>query len=114
MQLETINKLFLELSQFTSATTKREAELERLNLEARNQVADLISIIGDIQQIRTQEGHSLTILCDNPEAESADTQGAVEVSADFTDWEVQRFFGETWQDALSKAAAASRRFNCVD
>lgn len=114
MELETINKLFLALSQFTSATTKRESELERLNLEARKHVSELISIIGDIEQVRTQEGHSVTILCDNPEAESGSMPAAVEVSGDFTDWETQRFYGATWQDALSTAANASRRFNCVD
>ena len=35
MELETINKLFLELSQFTTAKTKRELELEEI---IKNQV----------------------------------------------------------------------------
>lgn len=111
MQLEMINKLFLELSQFTSATTKREAELERLNGKLREQISDLVFIIGNIEQVRTQEGHSVTILCDNPEADTVDVQAAVEVACDFTDWEPQRFYGRTWQEAIGKAADASRLFN---
>lgn len=35
MELETINKLFLELSQITTAKTKRELELEDLLTSAR-------------------------------------------------------------------------------
>lgn len=35
MELETINKLFLELSQFATAKTKRELELEDLLTSAR-------------------------------------------------------------------------------
>lgn len=89
-------------------------ELRRLNLEAREEWAKTMEIIGDIEQIRTVEGNSVTIICDNPEADSGDMQAAVDVSGDFTAWNKERYWGESWTEALRKAADASRRFNARD
>jgi hypothetical protein len=87
----------------------RIAELERLNLEAQNRIGDLCTLIGNIEQCRAVEGDSVTILCDNPEAESIETQGAVEVCGDYTGYDLQRFYGKDWEEAIEKAAAVSRR-----
>lgn len=114
LELETINKLFLELAQFTSATTPREAELQRLNMELREAMADAIAIIGDIKQVRAAGGNSLTIVCDDPEAETIGKQAAIDVSGDFTDWKEVRYWGKDWTEALHRAANDSRSFNCKD
>jgi hypothetical protein len=42
MDTETIDRLFLELSQFTTATTRREIELRELNAEL---LQDLIEVL---------------------------------------------------------------------
>ena len=43
MELETINKLYLELSQVTTATTGREIELERENKHIREAAQEKIN-----------------------------------------------------------------------
>lgn len=88
----------------------RIAELERLNLEAQHRIADLIVAVGDIEQCRCVEGDSITIICDNPEADDIEKQSAVEACGGYTDYQPQRFYGKTWTDALREAAKASQRF----
>lgn len=58
-----------------------------------------------IHELRREEGHSVTILCDNPEGPP---NNAVEVCGDWTDWQDRRFEGQTLLDAL-KAADDARR-----
>lgn len=87
----------------------RVTELERLNLEAQNRIGDLCMLVGNIEQCRAVEGDCITILCDNPEADSIDTQSAVEACGDYTGYELQRFYGKNWEEALAKAAESSRR-----
>lgn len=77
-----------------------ESELQRLR-----------KIIGDIETIRADEGNSVTICCDNPEAESVDAQCAVDVIADFTNWQEKRYLAKDWSTALADAATAARQFN---
>lgn len=60
-------------SQRLAELVKRCEELERLNLEAQHRIADLCVIVGNIEQCRAVEGDSVTILCDNPEADSIET-----------------------------------------
>lgn len=86
------------------------AELERLNLEAQDRIGDLCMLIGNIEQCRAVEGDSVTILCDNPEADSIETQSAVEVCGGYTGHELQRFYGKTWAEAIAKAARVARRY----
>jgi hypothetical protein len=69
------------------------------------------SIIDNINQIRSTEGNSVTIVCDNPDADSVDEQAAVAAIGDFTRWEEKRWYGRTWADALQKAADESRAFD---
>lgn len=92
----------------------RVAELERLNLEAQHRIADLCVVVGNIEQCRSVEGDSVTILCDNPEADSIDTQGAVEASGDYTGYKAERFYGRNWEEALAKAARVSQRHYISD
>jgi hypothetical protein len=87
----------------------RIAELERLNLEAQHRIADLCVVVGNIEQCRCVEGDSVTILCDNPEADSTETQGVVEACGDYTGYKPERFYGKTWDEALAKAARVSQR-----
>lgn len=89
----------------------RIAELERLLDERNRQYADVLSVLGDIEQIRDPDGHSVAILCDNPEADDIDGQAAVDACGDFTGWETSRYFGRDWREALTKAADASRSYN---
>jgi hypothetical protein len=91
------------------AQQKRIDELERLNLEAQSRNGDLCMLIGHIEQCRAVEGDSVTILCDNPEADSAETQGAVEVCGGYTGYELQRFYGKTWEEAIATAARVAQR-----
>jgi len=102
-------RLKAELAECRQYHAPRIAELERLNLEAQHRIADLCVIVGDIEQCRSVEADSITILCDNPEADSIETQSAVEANGDYTGYEDQRFYGRTWQEALRKAAACSQR-----
>lgn len=87
----------------------RIAELEQLLAKAQDGWAEAVAIINDIQQCRGCEGDSITILCDNPEADSDDKYAAVEACASFTGWKHERFYGRTWDAALHKAADAARR-----
>jgi hypothetical protein len=98
-----------ELEECQKYHAPRIAELERLNIEAQNRIGDVLVVIGDIEQCRCVEGDSITILCDNPEADDANKQSAVEASGDYTGYEPQRFYGRTWEAALHEAANAARR-----
>ena len=91
-----------------AATSRRLAELERLLKASQEREADAIGIIGDIEQIRSVEANSVTILCDNPEADDIEKQSAVEACGDYTGWETVRYHGKDWVEALHKAANASR------
>lgn len=69
------------------------------------------NVVADIEQITMTEGNSVTILSDNPDPNLREVQAAVDVCGDFTSWKEMRYWGETWMDALHKAADASRLFN---
>lgn len=58
--------------------------------------------------LRRDQGNTLTLLCDNEEAETSDQQCAVEICAEFTEWKPQRFYGETVLAALWSAYKAAR------
>lgn len=94
-------------------STARIAELERLLLAAQNRIGDLCMLVGNIGQCRAVEGDSVTILCDNPEADGIETQGAVEALVELVltqaRYELQRFYGKTWEEAIAKAARVAQR-----
>lgn len=66
------------------------------------------SVIEDINHLLMEEGNSITLLCDNPEADKLDEQSAIEVNCGFTRWITRRYYGSSWQEAVSKAASDSR------
>jgi hypothetical protein len=61
-----------------------------------------------IEQLRANQGASVTILCDNEEATYRSEQMAIEVCDDWTGWEQWRFYGETVVQCLAKALGARR------
>jgi hypothetical protein len=61
-----------------------------------------------IEQLRSEEGASVEILCDNPEAESASVQTAIDCCGSWTDWETRRFYGESVLQCLAKAVCAAQ------
>lgn len=54
-----------------------------------------------VESLRTSEGNSVTVLCDNPDGDCA-----IECCSDFTDWETKRFSGSNVKEALKAACAA--------
>lgn len=97
-----------ELAECRTYHGPRIAELERLLNDAQGRIGDICVVVGDIEQCRCVEADSITILCDNPEAESNETVAAVEASGDYTGYEPERFYGRTWSEALHKAADCAR------
>lgn len=59
-----------------------------------------------IETLRADEGASVTILCDDPEASSSDVAMAVECRDEWTDWQERRFYGRDVLDCLTKAVEA--------
>jgi hypothetical protein len=60
-------------------------------------------IVAMIAALRAEEGHTVTILSDNPEADSIEEQSGVEVCGDWTNWEQRRFLGRHWANGLRAA-----------
>lgn len=85
---------------FRMSDTEFQLRYEPCNLEG--------DVIADVNACIATEGNSVTILCDNPEAESVDQQSAVEACGDFTDYKPMRFYGSSWMQALSGCALAAR------
>ncbi len=104
-----VAELKAEIAECRQYHLPRIAELERLGLECQHRNGDLAVIIGDIEQCRCVEGDSITILCDDPEADRVDKQVAVEACGDYTGYELQRFYAKTWAEALHEAANCARR-----
>jgi len=61
-----------------------------------------------IETLRAPEGHSVTLMCDNPDF-NGQPNCAIEVCGDWTNWHPKRFTGETVLDALRSARAAQSR-----
>lgn len=76
-------------------------------------MADLIpeieramAVVALIDQLRAEEGHSVMINCDNPHGPP---DAAIEVCADWTDWEWLTFPGDSVLECLRAAVEASKR-----
>lgn len=67
-------------------------------------------LIADIEELRSDEGATVEVVCDDPEAYHIDMQSAVIACGAFTDWQPEWFNARTWIEALAKAADASRAF----
>lgn len=59
-----------------------------------------------IETLRAEPGNSVTILCDNEDANYKSEQLAVEIVAEWTSWEPRRFYGESVLQCLAKAVVA--------
>jgi hypothetical protein len=55
-----------------------------------------------VETLRANEGHSVTLICDNPDF-NGQPNCAVDVCGDWTDWGQRRFTGDTILDALRDA-----------
>lgn len=62
-----------------------------------------------LDAVRDEEGAAVTVLCDNPEAETTAEQSAVEVTASWTGWEPRRFYGLTPLEAMLAAGIEQAR-----
>ena len=79
-----------------------------------SEAARFAEIIGDIEAMRQIEGNSVTINCDNPEADRIEKHSAVDVCGDFTSYRAERFYGKTWTEALHRAADHARAFYSIE
>jgi hypothetical protein len=59
-----------------------------------------------IEILRADEGDTVTILCDDPEAWTNDKRLAVECNGGWTDWRNVRFYGESVVQCVAKAVCA--------
>lgn len=98
MNTETIDKLFLELSQFTSATTAKEL-MERSVADSLTRTFELIDYL------RSAEGSSVEICSDNTEFNGQPTCLVITHAVGDRS---QRWQGETILECLQKAANAAK------
>jgi hypothetical protein len=61
-----------------------------------------------LEELRLGEGDSVTILCDDPEAESAAKRMAIVCNGAWTQWEDRRFYGESIVQCLAKGVHTMR------
>jgi hypothetical protein len=66
----------------------------------------IFEVLRAINTLRNDEGASVTIFCDNPEAHHDYEQAAIEVCDEWTGWKAQRFTGKDWAVAVLNAAKA--------
>lgn len=65
-----------------------------------------VTAIRYLNELREPCGASVTILCDDEEAWTRDKQMAIDIQSDWTDWDTQRFFGESILQCAAKAITA--------
>ena len=61
-----------------------------------------------LEELRLGEGDSVTILCDDPEAESTSKRMAIVCNGAWTQWQDRRFYGESIVQCLAKGVGAMR------
>lgn len=66
-------------------------------------IAQLGEFAAMIDELRSEEGDSVEILCDNPDPTSDDEGAAVECCGDWTNWEHVRYYGKNLRTALIHA-----------
>jgi hypothetical protein len=60
-------------------------------------------VIAAITRLRADEGSWISIVCDNPEADSSDRRAAIDIFSYVTYWNKRRFYGPTWQQCVIDA-----------
>lgn len=83
-----------------------EQDKKAADLRAKRDAAETpeAAAMRHIETLRATEGDSVTILCDNPDPIDRDHQCAVVCNGEWTEWQDQRFHGETLLQALARAA----------
>ena len=61
-----------------------------------------------LEELREQEGHTVTLCCDNPDGPP---DAAIQVCGDWTEWDEVRIEGQTVLECLQKAVRAKRAFD---
>ena len=61
-----------------------------------------------LEELRLGEGDSVTILCDDPEADSTARRMAIVCNGAWTQWQDRRFYGESIVQCLAKGVGAMR------
>jgi len=84
-------------------------EAQRM-LTLNSQVNEMLFCMLLIEELRADEGNSVTILCPNPEPENREESEAVECLGEWTAWEEQRFSGATLKECLESAVRAYREY----
>lgn len=78
----------------------RDTDNQREDEAIQKLMDDRLQVLNLIDALRKDEGHAVTIVCDNPGPGPAN---AVEVCGDWTEWKDRRFTGNTLLEALSVA-----------
>jgi len=68
-----------------------------------NEALDIMCLINEL---RADEGSSVTLSCDNPEFTPNNDANHIEVFGDWTNWHSQHVYGPTLKDCLKKALDA--------
>jgi hypothetical protein len=89
---------------------KEEAGLRLRLLQQSAYTYAAVQFLIDIDYLRKNEGDSIEIICDNPEAESRDKLTAVDVTGDWTDYSPRRFYGPDPAGATRDAATARKNW----
>lgn len=92
-----------------AALRRRLADVEALRREPVNLAEHPDhAAIRYLEELRLGEGDSVTILCDDPEAESTAKRMAIVCNGAWTQWQDRRFYGESIVQCLAKGVGAMR------
>jgi hypothetical protein len=89
---------------FIARGKMKQAEADH-QLAAMQAVHDTLTMWSIIEELRTPEGHTVTLICDNPDF-NGQPNCAVDVCGDWTVWVDERFAADTILGCLLAAKAA--------
>lgn len=72
-------------------------------LDELEELDRLRQVLGNIEYLRHEEGDSITVCCSDPDADSVDTQVAIDCEGFWTDFRNRRYYGRDVATALSNA-----------
>lgn len=82
-----------------------QAQRHAIYKEAWRQIERLAAIVDPLNRLREDEGNSVTFICPNPDF-NGEPDEAIEVSAEWTNWEPRRFTGQSLAECLKAAEKA--------
>ena len=104
---EEVTALIAEVERLRGEVVEARSELNRVLMWNRDTCeAPEIAAMRYIEMLRADEGDTVVICCDNPEAESVSVQTAIDCNGLWTDFKDWRFTGESVLQCLSKAVTA--------